>query len=205
MFPWVVPTVTPPTGVAGGASALWVGVGGSCENSSCTQTDRTLIQLGTEQDASSSGVKYSAWYEMLPSASVTIPTLTVQPGDTISASLAMVRNTSRRQIWLLRMVDGSQTWNKLVRYKSSLLSAEWIVEAPFAGRVLPLANYGTTAFNPTLVNRTANPSLTSNDAIVMVDRAGQTSNPSAPDSNTDGFSTCWGNGTTLTPCTPPSP
>jgi hypothetical protein len=42
------------------ASSIWVGIGG-------LNGDQTLIQVGTEQDASATGATtYYAWYETLP-------------------------------------------------------------------------------------------------------------------------------------------
>src|SRR5215468_1904800 len=68
---WKVPAVTFDTLDTSGSrtqySSTWVGIGGFCENLLCTRGDRTLIQLGTEQDAASDkSTNYYAWYEMLP-------------------------------------------------------------------------------------------------------------------------------------------
>jgi hypothetical protein len=71
-------------------SANWVGTGGFCENQLCTRGDKTLIQLGTEQDVAPDGIttQYYAWYEMLPAAETPLPANNiVKPGDTITASL----------------------------------------------------------------------------------------------------------------------
>ena len=66
---WVVPAVTHFSDPRFSAeySSSWVGIGGFCENTNCTVIDNSLLQLGTEQDASSSGTRYYAWYEALPS------------------------------------------------------------------------------------------------------------------------------------------
>src|SRR5277367_443191 len=66
---WRVPTVS-----ASGneeASATWIGIDGV--------TNRSLIQTGTAQDSSSTGVSYFAWAEILPSAPVDL--FPVSPGD----------------------------------------------------------------------------------------------------------------------------
>jgi peptidase A4-like protein len=87
---WAVPTVIFKPDAAGSTveySSTWVGIGGFCENALCTRADRSLIQLGTEQDISSTGAtQYYAWYEMLPQYPVRIP-IEVKPGDSITASL----------------------------------------------------------------------------------------------------------------------
>jgi hypothetical protein len=70
---WVVPTVTyGPSSASTSSSeysANWGGIGGFCENRLCTRVDKTLIQLGTEQDVAPDGTtQYYAWYEMFPAA-----------------------------------------------------------------------------------------------------------------------------------------
>jgi hypothetical protein len=201
---WVVPTATAVPGFAAAYSAAWVGVGGDCENSACTKVDKSLIQLGTESDASSTTSTYYAWYEMLPQASIKM-SLAVHPGDVIVASLNVTKQSSRSQTWLLAMTNQTtgQSWSKSVSYKSSLLSAEWIAEAPFSGGILPLANFGTLTFDPGTINSGANPHLTVSDGIVMQNADGMSSNPSNPDADTDGFDACWGATSTLTACPPP--
>lgn len=202
---WIVPSVSYFPGFSEEYSASWVGIGGFCKNALCFTADHTLIQLGTSQNVSSSGTGYSAWYEMIPNPPVQIK-ISVSPGDIITASLeCMAACSSSKQSWKLTMTNVTQnvSWSGTFKYASSRLSAEWIEEAPSsAGGVLPLANYGPypnpAPFDP------GSPSLSSSDGIVMEDPWGQTSNPSAPDSDTDGFSTCWGSGTSLTPCYPPN-
>jgi hypothetical protein len=228
---WIVPKVSNVSGFSNTYSSSWVGIGGFCLNSSCSSVDSTLIQLGTEQDASSTGAtQYYAWYELSPKFPVQIP-LTINPGDKITASLVDPPKAggrdrapkskpggpgggprSKGQTWTLTMVDQTtgHSWSTTVSYNSSLDSAEWIEEAPYSGGILPLANYGTATFDPGTVGYAANPALPENpglapgNAVVMLDPNGQTSNPSGPDSDTDGFDTCWGSGSTLTACSAPS-
>ena len=96
------------------------------------------------------------------------------------------------------------TWSRTFVYNSSLASAEWIEEAPYSGIILPLANYGTTNFDLGTVNGGENPALLNQEGVIMYNPNGQTSNPSAPDSNTDGFNACWGNYSILTACSSPN-
>ncbi len=205
---WSVPAVTYFAGYRAEYSASWVGIGGFCKNLNCTATDRTLIQLGTEQDVSSSGLTdYYAWYELLPHAPKLIP-LTVNSGDVITASLQCVaRCSASRQSWALIMNNQTTqaNWTQILEYASKELSVEWIEEAPaLSGRILPLAAYDTVVFDPDSANGSSpNLSLSAN-GIVMNDPRKQTSNPSDPDSDLDGFDTCWGDGTALTPCSAPS-
>jgi len=193
---WTVPSVSNAPGFSNSYSSSWVGVGGFCLNSSCSSVDNTLIQLGTEQDASGSGAtQYYAWYELLPKSPVQIP-LAVSPGDRIVASLvdgaAGVRSASlrargfrrasgpkggggraggpKRQTWTLTMTDQTtgSSWSTTVSYDSSLASAEWVQEAPYSGSVLPLADYGTATFDPGSADG-ASPALVPADGLVMID------------------------------------
>ena len=66
---WVVPTVNPKTN---GYSAVWVGIDG--------YSSSTVEQLGTGEDVANGKATYYAWYEMYPSASMTVSTMTVKPG-----------------------------------------------------------------------------------------------------------------------------
>ena len=88
-------TVAPVSCTAGrrSYSALWIGLGGYHTNA------RALEQAGTDANCDAAGgAHYSAWYELVPAASVRLG-LTVHAGDTISASVgvtgARVRDRAR--------------------------------------------------------------------------------------------------------------
>ncbi len=133
---WVVPAVNPKSS---GYSATWVGIDGY--NSS------TVEQIGTEQDVIGGRIAYSAWFEMYPTSSVTIPNFAVQPGDSISAS---VRYDSTHQNFVLTINDAteSESYTTTQTVAGALRSsAEWVVEAPADSRgVLPLAAFGSVTF-----------------------------------------------------------
>lgn len=191
-------------------SSSWVGIGGYCEDSTCSKVDNTLIQLGTEHDASSANTtEYYAWVEMLPNAPIVISpsypncnslscAYPVHPGDVITASLQCTANCTpgANQTWSLEMSNQTQGWDFAtnVNYASTLLSAEWIEEAPSSSAgVLPLADYGTASFDPTVNSgQVPNFAAGTTNAILMVDPYGETSNPSNADA-VDVFNTCWGN------------
>jgi hypothetical protein len=200
---WTVPDVVF-QGVEA-ASAEWVGIGGFCKNEQCNKQkdiDKTLIQLGTAQEAiGTSDLQYFAWYEMLPKAPVTTP-LAVSPGDVITASLTCEGKCKGNAHWTFSFmnVTTGDSFSKTVKYKSPNLSAEWIEEAPISGNnnVVPLADFDTAVFsNGTVNSDTAN--LSNADGVVMMNPNGQTSNVSAPNASLDGFRVCFGEGT-LTPC-----
>jgi hypothetical protein len=126
-------------------SAMWVGIGGF------QPTSDALEQIGTEVDCGAAGnTVSSAWYELVPAPSKTI-SLAVHPGDVMRATVTVV---GRHVTVVLR----NQTTHKSFRrslYAPSIdvSSAEWIVEAPsecmsqFACQALPLANFGSVAFD----------------------------------------------------------
>ena len=55
---WTVPTATQHSAGQAEDSSDWIGIGGGCIDSSCTATDSTLIQTGTEQDVSTTGKRF---------------------------------------------------------------------------------------------------------------------------------------------------
>jgi hypothetical protein len=205
---WIVPSVLfldAPAGATVEYAANWVGIGGYCENKTCTKADSTLIQLGTSEDALLDGsAQYYAWYEILPAAETVITTLLVNPGDTLTASLACAKACAGTASWTLAMTDETtgQSWSKVIKYKSSRMSAEWIEEAPYSGGILPLADFGTANFSASTSNK-AVANLSKGDSIVMTDPHNQTSNVSILNSTMDGFNACWGSDGAFTPCPAP--
>jgi Peptidase A4 family len=202
---WQVPNVT--WGETSGSpsqewNAIWVGIGGFCESSGCSSVDKTLIQIGTMQAVSQSGSPANyVWYELYPAGPVQIPELTAV-GDIITASLECMANCTpgATQTWQLSITDQTRgwTWAQDVNFASSMLSADWIVEAP-GSPTLPLNNYTQANLDPVVANG-ANPNLSlTTNSIQMKDPYGQTSNPSTPN-NGDWFGTCWGY-SSMTPCT----
>jgi hypothetical protein len=197
---WIVPTVgygaSTDTTSSNQYSANWVGIGGFCANLLCTRGDHTLIQLGTEQDVSPSGAtNYYAWYEILPQAETPLDPAShpVSPGDLMTASLSCNQPCSgKTQHWTLSMTDETRnwTWTMPISYGSSLLSAEWIEEAPYSGGILPLADFVTARFpGPNLANH-ASPTVSSANVIQMKDPWGQWANPSL--GTAPNFNVCWG-------------
>jgi hypothetical protein len=137
---WPVPRVG--VSIRDSFSAAWIGVGG--------QFDRTLIQTGTEHDSINGVGTYSAWYELLPNAEVTIASLSVSAGDRITASISLLDPTANT--WLIEIHDltgatGEQSFQNSFVYVSSMLSAEWIVERPRVNNVLRnLADFSELTF-----------------------------------------------------------
>jgi hypothetical protein len=141
---WIEPSVQCTRG-AQTYSSYWVGIGGYSE------TSQALEQIGTEVDCGARGqVVSSAWYELVPAPSTPIR-LTVNPGDVMQggvsvsgSSVTVVLNNLTRQRSFRKTLHASVL---------DVTSAEWIVEAPSqcisanSCQTLPLANFGSAAFN----------------------------------------------------------
>jgi hypothetical protein len=141
---WVQPAAScgATTGVT--ASAFWVGLGGDSSSSSA------LEQTGTEADClAGGGVRYSAWYELVPAASVKVA-LAVDAGDRMSGSVRV--SGTAVTIEVRNLTTGAAFAKTLERPSPDVSSAEWIAEAPSTaapGRtaVLPLTDFGAVAFS----------------------------------------------------------
>jgi hypothetical protein len=135
---WTVPTVnctkTPNT-----YAAFWVGLDG--------WTSTTVEQTGTDSDCDGKTASYYAWYEFYPAASVEISSITVSPGNHISASVTY--SGSEFTISITNESTG-KTYSKSGKVSGAKrTSAEWIAEAPCCtnrGGILPLADFGTVDF-----------------------------------------------------------
>ena len=186
---WVIPNVS--CGTTPTYSSLWVGIDG--------YSDGSVEQLGTEQDCSGGAPQYYAWYEMYPKPGYYIP-ITVKAGDTITASV-----TYSGGRFILSMQDGSTgaSFSKSFKSSAQRSSAEWIIEAPYSGHILTLANFGTAQFtNSQYSDSSANGGslhsidfhgVGTYDAITMKDPYGGTSTPSGLTNSGTSFTATYSN------------
>jgi len=140
---WIVPKVNVSSG--DGYSSAWIGIGG--------QLDKTLIQVGTEQDVVNGQDTYTAWYEVLPSFAVRLTSIAVSPGDTMIASINLVNSDTNQ--WSLQISDATtvQAFSQNVVYNSTRSSGEWIVERPtINNQIGTLADFGNITFTDCHVN-----------------------------------------------------
>jgi ketosteroid isomerase-like protein len=131
---WTVPTVS--TSVQG-ADATWVGIGGVDTND--------LIQAGTQATVSGGEIAYEAWIELLPASSRPV-SLSVSAGDSVTVTITQNAVVD----WTIALKNNTtgQRYSTAVTYRSSNSSAEWVQEAPSAGRgVIPLDDFGTLSFS----------------------------------------------------------
>jgi hypothetical protein len=172
---WTVPGIIP-GGCGNSYSAAWVGIDGDTSN--------TVEQCGTEQDSTG---QYYAWYEMYPKGSATVGP--VSPGDVITAEVKSVGGgnflltmTRTRNGATVTILNTTQKLNQARR-----TSAEWIMEAPWSGGVLPLADFGTMGFSGCLSIGTTG----AVQPITMVNSSGQTKAGITSSWNGSGFSVSW--------------
>lgn len=133
---WIIPNLNCES-TPNAYSAFWVGIDGYSSN--------TVEQIGTESDCVNGQATNYAWFEFYPHFSYTIESVPVQAGDRISAE---VKYTGGRFTVSITVNNAPapqfSTTTKLNQADRS--SAEWIVEAPYSGGVLPLADFGDAAF-----------------------------------------------------------
>lgn len=184
---WIVPAVSRTKKAT--YSSNWIGIDGF--------NNASLIQTGTESDYVNGSARYRAWWEILPAPETIISSITVRPGDHMSASVTKGSGSS----WTITISDntGGQSFTTVQSYSGPQTSAEWIEEAPtVGGRTAKLAHYGLATFDPGTVNG-GNPGLTASESGVMIQRGVQVSTPSVPDSDTDGFNMAYGSRTPSPP------
>jgi hypothetical protein len=168
---WVAPTAKCSSGQS--YSSFWVGLGGASggsssaadsgswsdsssgmgsDPSSSSTSDTSLEQAGTEADCDASGsASYSAWYELVPSAPVTV-SMAVHPGDHITSKVTV--DGGNVTIQLNDSTTGGSFEKTLQVSSADVSSAEWIAEAPSTCSQgvsdctpLPLADFGTAQFS----------------------------------------------------------
>jgi hypothetical protein len=134
---WIVPTVTCSTGTE--YAVFWVGIDGYSSN--------TVEQAGTETVCSGGKPQYTAWYEFYPTTPIlTITSMTVEPGDTMSSSIVYSSSTGEFTVTITDQRTGKSFSKSAKVSGAARSSAEWIAEAPSSGIILPLADFGTVLF-----------------------------------------------------------
>lgn len=136
---WKVPTSSC-SGVSGDQyAAFWVGIDGFSSDS--------VEQTGTDSDCDGSRSNYYAWYEFYPDPSFEISSVSVSPGDEMSASVTY--SGSEFTIKITNETTG-KSYSKTQSVRSAKrASAEWIAEAPCctgSGGILPMSDFGTVYF-----------------------------------------------------------
>lgn len=181
---WTIPALT--CGSAITYSSAWVGIDGYSDNS--------VGQLGTEHNCVNGKASYYAWYEMYPKPSFRT-NLQVRAGDVMSAEVSYAGNN--KFVLTIANLTTGKTFTTSQKAKASRQSAEWVMEAPWSGGVLPLANFGTMQFSnaQATINGHAgaiNDSAWQNDPITMTNSSGAPkATPSLLSPDGGAFSVQW--------------
>ncbi len=181
---WVVPAVT--CSATNTYSSAWVGIDG--------YSDNTVEQTGTEHDCIGGAPSYYAWYEMYPKFAFKV-SLAVHAGDTINAEVKYISG-NKFQLTLVNATTG-RTFTTIQSARASRQSAEWVMEAPWSGGVLPLANFGTVNFTNSQatingITGGINNPLWQNDPITMVNGSNNPkATPSSLSPDGSSFSVQW--------------
>ena len=152
---WTVPTVTATSGNT--QAFAWVGIDG--------WNGDTVEQTGTSQGVSNGVPYYFAWWEMWstngypgPGGRVdqSISSMTVSPGDSITASVTYENSGTYAGDFLLSINDTSHSNDSFSTYENPSLyqdplpdrnTAEWIMETPTVnGGFAKLPNFGSITF-----------------------------------------------------------
>ncbi len=140
---WTVPAATCGQGrrASSAYASFWVGIDG--------YSSSTVEQTGTDSDCSGSEPVYYAWYEFYPNPSYEITSLTIKPGDQISAEVSY--SGGEFTVTITDKTSGKSFSTSAAVASAERTSAEWITEAPSSCtrrgcEVLPLADFGTVDF-----------------------------------------------------------
>jgi hypothetical protein len=146
---WTVPTVTAPSpgySTFGYYSSTWAGIGGGFNSGT-----GALIQAGTTQDVAANGATtYYAWYEIVGGTGDTgserrINNLPIHPGDFVGG-VGLFQAASGAQAGVCNFTINTCISVPLASSAPGT-SAEWIVEAPYSGGILPIANFHSVNFS----------------------------------------------------------
>lgn len=193
---WTVPSLV----CSGGSTyaAFWVGIDGF--------TSSTVEQTGVVAECSHNSASYSAWYEFYPNPSVTITSMTVSAGDTITAEVSY----STTGGFTTTITDGSQIATASASVSGAARnSAEWIVERPalcsaVVCRLTTLANFGSAAFgsDTATIGGTTNAigsfQIQDIQSVAMVDSSGTVLAQPSPLSSGGSFTVSYVTGATTT-------
>jgi hypothetical protein len=175
---WTIPSVTSNSTAY---CAVWVGIDGYGSS--------TVEQIGTESEVVNGHTDYSVWYEMYPSASVDISSMTAAAGDSITASVQYLSSGAHAGEFQLSITDTSRANDSFTTYQTASQaarsSAEWIVEAPSSSSgVLTLADFSSVTFTnaSATINGVAGPIDDSKWQAIAINIA--TSSSSTPETST---------------------
>jgi Peptidase A4 family len=183
---WSEPTVSC-SGFTEQLAAFWVGIDGFSSDS--------VEQDGTLAECYFGSVYHYSWWEMYPTNDIQVVGESVDPGDSISASV--VRSGSS---YTLKVTDSTHSSNSFTTTQScsscANSSAEWIAEAPSGSSgVYPLADFHSWTESGATVGTTSGSGVIStypNDNITMIDSSNRDKATTGPlNGSGNGFTVTW--------------
>jgi hypothetical protein len=183
---WIVPSVT--CGSDKTYAAIWIGIDGS--------SDRTVEQIGTEQDCENGQALYYPWFEMYPRPPSNLLKLPIEPGHVMKAEVKYT-GSDQFTMTLTDVTTGQNFSTTRTDRGARRRSAEWIVEAPASRHILPLANFDTVQITDaatTLNGRAGTITDTSwlHKAMIMATTKGTLkAQPTTLTSDGGGFEVIW--------------
>ena len=150
---WIEPSVSCSGSSSWQMESAWVGLDGA--------NSTTVEQLGTYGQCLNGVVSYRAWYEMYPAYQVNLSG-TVLPGDHLTAEVNRSGDS-----YTLTIADSTRHWSHVIHRSGSFkdTSAEAIMEAPYSGGILPLADFHTAHFTSTEINGGARTTIYAVDMV----------------------------------------
>jgi hypothetical protein len=187
---WVVPVLKPTPNNT--FCSVWVGIDG--------WNNGTVEQIGTSHNWINGTQQNFAWFEMFPQGSNEITGFPVVNGDVISARVAYEGNNTFKLV----IINHTQGVSTVIPNSFTMApgvdrsSAEWVVESPSSGGILPLSDYQKVTFNyaQAIINGVhglINDGSWMNDEITMVDSNGNVqSQPGGLLKGGSCFQVAWG-------------
>jgi len=185
---WIVPALLPTTDTT--YCAIWVGIDGVL--------DATVEQIGTSHDWVNGVQQNYAWFEMFPNGAYELTGFSVDVGDQISARVGYKGDN------VFKLVIFNHTKGITAEVPASYTTmagtqrscAEWVVEAPYAGGVLPLSDFRLATFNycsATIngISGAINDSHWVNESMTMEGSSGVKALPSSLLKNGNCFTVSW--------------
>ena len=126
-------------------------MGGQSSNTAHGIVDNGLEQIGTRIDCVNGIPKYSTWYELWPKqlSTTSLPEITQSAGDNVTASVSYSNSTGEFTFDLVSSSTPDSQPFSVPWANGTLVSAEWIVEAPGYNYTQPryvMPDFGNVTF-----------------------------------------------------------
>jgi hypothetical protein len=137
-----VPEIYTDVNLPNNNASIWTGIDGAFA------TDPTVQQIGIDGANVNGKTVWYAWFEMYPQPAYQIVGFPIKKGDSITTTIQVI-STGQYQLTIMNNTRGVRTviptrYTKNTGAKQQ--SVEWIVEAPWMGKTLPLTHFSQVIF-----------------------------------------------------------